>query len=122
MTIGQTILPAPYVRNTYYKEKDKHYDSIDLSLEDGALGYDLSQLHEFPKQYDDYSLMPGQASMWVTMVSLDGVPFTTAGRTSTTSRKLVASWLTKIQKQATGAGHRIQLLYNRLLQDFGSDL
>lgn len=45
-------LPAPYVRNTYYKEKDKQYDSIDLSLEDGAFGFDLSQLHEFPRQYD----------------------------------------------------------------------
>lgn len=43
-------LPAPYVKDTYYKGKD--YEAIDISGENGSTPLDLSKLHKFTKQYD----------------------------------------------------------------------
>ena len=43
-------LPAPYVKDSYYKEKD--YEAIDISGENGSTPLDLSKLHKFTKQYD----------------------------------------------------------------------
>ena len=43
-------LPAPYVKDTYYA--NKNYVAFDISGENGSKPYDLSQLHDFGVQYD----------------------------------------------------------------------
>ena len=43
-------LPAPYVKDTYYA--NKQYTAIHISGENGSQPYDLSQLHDFGVQYD----------------------------------------------------------------------
>jgi hypothetical protein len=43
-------LPAPYVKDTYYA--NKQYTAIDISGENGSQPYDLSLLHSFGVQYD----------------------------------------------------------------------
>jgi hypothetical protein len=43
-------LPAPYVKDTYYA--NKNYVAFDISGENGSEPYDLSLLHDFGVQYD----------------------------------------------------------------------